>query len=78
MKILFTKDDDGSDEAYYGVLLVPDRGSNRLSELRTPYFRYKIDCEAYTRELAEVNDLDYDYYINVWFHRGQWDKPNNI
>ena len=78
MRRLFTKDDDGSDEAYYGVLNVPDKGELgiRGARLRTPYFRYKIDCESYTRRLAAANKLKYSYTGNIWYHEGHWTKPN--
>ena len=76
MKPKFYKDEDGDEQGWYGRLYYHHE-DGRVAEImhipiQTPYFEHKLDCEKYTRILAEANDLEYDYTGNIWFHHGYW------
>ena len=75
----FTPHEDGEDRGYFGSFpaailrhhLVADDGAGRCY-VKTPYFVDKLDAEKYTRLLCEANDVKYDYYNNIHYHRGEW------
>lgn len=66
----FTPHEDGEDRGYFGSFLADD-GAGRCY-VKTPYFVGKLDAEKYTRLLCEANDVKYDYYNNIHYHRGEW------
>tara|TARA_R100000808_G_scaffold21585_1_gene46603 strand:+ start:3032 stop:3322 length:291 start_codon:yes stop_codon:yes gene_type:complete len=66
----FTPDEDGEHKAYYG-LLVTYRNATR-----TPYFKYKLNCESYTRKLHEANAVEYRYEGSIRARWGRWKHAN--
>ena len=66
----FKPDEDGEHKAYYG-LLVTYRNATR-----TPYFKHKINCEAYTRKLHEANAVEYRYEGAIRAKWGKWTRAN--
>ena len=75
MKPKFYKDEDGDEKGYYGRLYYlqdDSTGDIMHISINTPYFEHKLDCEAYTRKLAEANDMEYSYVASIWFHHGYW------
>ena len=72
----FTPHEDGEDRGYFGSILMDD-GAGRCY-VKTPYFRDKIDAEKYTRLLCEANDVQYDYYRNIHYRRGEWGYTSKL
>ena len=72
----FTPNEDGEERGYFGSILMDD-GAGRCY-VKTPYFRDKLDAEKYTRLLCEANDVQYDYYRNIHYRRGEWDYTSKL
>ena len=71
----FFKEEDHDEKGYYGQLFYPQNTKYPWClPILTPYFEHKLDCEKYTRILAEANDLSYTYTAHIWFHRGYWER----
>ena len=84
----FIKNDEHDEHGYYGRLFYSrDHNTDRDNawptlkmgisirfSIQTPYFEHKLDCETYTRKLAEANGLEYNYTTNIWFHHGYWQR----